>query len=94
MATINSISTAIDLDDVSIDTVPGLIDSAVDRLVADLLTVPALARGNAPGFRVRIISTHLVPVNCHYSVPEGGGSFRDYHYNERGLVLTIVYEVI
>lgn len=80
MATVRSVSTTIDLDDVQLDSVPGLIDSAVDRLVAELPTV-------------RIISTHLVSVNCHYSVPVDG-FMRDYHYNERGLVLTIVYEVL
>ena len=81
MPAIRSISTTVDLDDVSISSVADLIDSAVDRLVADLPTV-------------RVISTHLVPVNCHYSVAADDGSFRDYHYNERGLVFTIVYEAL
>ena len=81
MTIIKSASTTVDLDDVSIVDVPGLIDSAVDRLVAELPVV-------------RIISTHLIPVSCHYSLSADDGSLRDYHYNERGLVLTIVYEVL
>ena len=79
---IRSRSIAIDLDDLSINDVGDKIDATVAQFVEQL---PAA---------VRIISTHLVPVSCHYSLSADDGSLRDYHYHERGLVFTIVYEVL
>lgn len=62
-------------DDTSLESLGKIIEQKLNAELVDL--------------KDKVVSLQIVPIKTHYSTPEEG-SYRDFHYNESGLIAVIL----